>query len=54
MISLQELTSVLQSLGKEIAEEDIKEMLEIADKDGKRKLKTPKHLKVTFFEHLND
>eukprot|EP00795_Rhopilema_esculentum_P002776 gene2776-999_t len=34
MISLQELTSVLQSLGKEFAEEDIKEMLEIADKDG--------------------
>ena len=35
-ISLDELTAVMQSLGKDCTEEDIKEMLELADKDGKQ------------------
>ena len=34
LISVNELTAVLQSLGKDFSEEDIKEMHEIADKDG--------------------
>ena len=33
-ISIQELTAVLKSLGKDLSDEDIKEMHEIADKDG--------------------
>ena len=33
-ISIEELTAVLQSLGKDYSEEDIREMHEIADKNG--------------------
>ncbi len=35
LISLNELTAVLKSLGKEYLDEDIKEMMDLADKDGK-------------------
>ena len=33
-ITLNELIAVLRSLGKDFSDEDVKEMLDIADKDG--------------------
>ena len=36
-ISIPELTAVLQSLGKEFSDEDLKEMHDIADKNGTTK-----------------
>ena len=35
LISLNELTAVMKSVGKDLVDEDIQEMLTLADKDGK-------------------